>query len=110
MAKQTRIGLIQDAISAEGGGWIERNQYFADGPGQFYGMKWVRLDDGTKILKRAGGNKVNYKVYGHAMDLDLAAKERVVERLKAHPDVHDSWIIEGGSDHLRIQFDGVIGN
>ena len=92
----TRIGIIREAIKAEGGS--EHIVHYCDGPNSgssFRDTKQKRL------------NETIYKVEKCTDGLTVEARKRVVEALRAHPDVKTAYLsrrylkVEG---HLKIVF------
>ena len=83
MKKQTRIGIIRDAIKAEGGKPPQRSgiDYYADGP-----------NSSCTSPSRCVAGEVVYKVPKDVDNLTVKQRLRVVEALKAHPAVKDAYL------------------
>jgi len=97
----TRIGIIREAIEAEGGNRPEKSgfDYYADGPSS------------SATSKRR--NESVYKVPRYHDGLTLERRKRVVDALRQHPDVKDAYLsrpcksvyaasVVGG--HLKVVF------
>ena len=112
--KQTRIGIIREAIVAEGGNAPTEcgHHYYCDGPRSgttFYHSKAHRERD-----------EVLYKVPNSFIGLDLEARKRVVDALLEHPEVKDAYLsrpykinrgpLKGNPNkfHLKVVFQGTI--
>lgn len=78
----TRIGIIREAILAEGGNYISGDnrvkQYYADGP------------SADPVNRRR--NETVYKIDKAYDGLTHAERERVVERLREHPEVKTAYL------------------
>ena len=83
MTKQTRIGIIRDAIKAEGGKPPQRSgiDYYADGP-----------NSSCTSPSRCVAGEVVYKVPKDVDGLSIKARQRVADALKKHPDVKDVYL------------------
>lgn len=114
MTKQTRIGVIREAIVAEGGNSpkVCGLDYYADGPrnGSAYHRSKAHRERDETI----------YKVPNESIGLNLEARKRVVDRLLKHDMVKDAYLSrpynvtfgyrKGLSNkyHLKIVFQGTV--
>lgn len=97
MAKQTRIGLIRDAIVAAGGN-----------------SKLVSYTDGPRSISRHGGDLVRIKIERWSDGLTAEQRQAVAYQLNARPDVHCAYISrpysgghnDFGGQHLIVFFKG----
>lgn len=95
----TRIGIIREAIEAEGGNRISSNnrakQYYADGP-NIHASRQMRLK-----------KEANYKIDKAYDGLTEEARKRVVLALRNHPMVKDAYLsrpYNGDEGHLKVVF------
>ena len=95
----TRIGLIREAIKVAGGQavHVSRNQYYIDGPNQFYKY-------GSEPHRR---EVVNYKVERVHTRLGAQGIIDACDWLRQQPGVYNSYPTWCGD--LRVQFTGLIG-
>lgn len=78
--EQTKIGIIREAIQAEGGNYIEGHRYYADGPNS----------DAQKGRRHL--NEVIYKIPKCYDGLTDEARMQVVLRLNGHPRVKEAYL------------------
>jgi len=92
---QTKIGIIREAIQAEGGDYIDPGMYYADGPNS----------DAQKGRRHL--NEVIYKIPKYCDGLTDEAREQVVLRLRGHPDVKEAYLSRKyrlREGHLKVIF------
>jgi len=111
--KTTRIGIIREAIVAEGGNAPKACglDYYADGPRS--GSSYFR----SKAHARR--DETIYKVENSSIGLDLAGRKRVVDALLEHPEVKDAYLSRPYNQtgfyrnnkskyHLKVVFQGTV--
>ena len=118
----SRIGIIREAINNEGGRDVERCHYYVDGPTQFYKRGSQGYEDKIVNYKietyglwpehRTGDRSQHSSIptFGEFVEIYEATRpkvKRVVDALKAHPDVHNAFIMHNGNSFdIRVQFKG----
>lgn len=96
--KQTRIGMIREAIVACGGNPDIR--YYADGPRSGFNKYYK----GTLMFGRGSGT--TYKVESYTDGLKPLARECVAAYLSNHPDVESAWVTKVNANSQYGRFRG----
>lgn len=111
----TRVDILRQALEAEGAARLERRHYFIDGPTQFYHYGSVMRD-----MEIVNYKVETYRLFGgpHVAEFssfqefydDVRPKlDRVVEALKARPEIYNAFVMHGGNSmDIRVQFRGLL--